>query len=164
MNENKFSNEAPEQVIIYPDTHIIEINGACEQKAYGLFDSQTGTQVSDFIKGTSGKVEFKKLDPLRHYDVGTIENTGEEKPNFAINWTNGMRDDTDDILNNSRNLPVKYPYIYRIINNENNSDNVFDLVDNNTKKVGEVINLTQSGDKPQFTYVHSFKMADDTKK
>ncbi len=63
---------------------------------------------------------------------------GDEKPEFSINWTASMRDNTDTILNNSDNMPVEFPRRYYIKNNENNSNNIFDLVDNKGDKVGEV--------------------------
>ena len=163
MNENKFLNNSPEQVILIPNPRRIGISRAIPARAYGLFDSETGTQVSEFKKGTDGQVEFKDLNPSRHYDVGTIENMGDEKPEFAINWTVPMRDNTDDILKNSGNLPVIFPCNYIIKNNENNSNNVFDLVDNNGDKVGEVVKLAPTGDKPNFRIAWTFRMKDDTK-
>ncbi len=163
MNENKFINKTPEQVVLTPNPRKIEINGACAQRAYGLFDSETGTQVTGFKKGTDGQVEFNNLDPNRHYDVGAIEGMGDDKPYFAITYTQPMRDDTDDILNNSGNLPVDFPRTYYIKNNGNNSNNIFDLVDNNGDKVGEVAKLSPTGDKPRFDMVWTFKMKDDTK-
>ena len=48
MEQNKSLNETPEQVVIYPKPRIIKIQNACAERAYGLFDSETGTQVSDF--------------------------------------------------------------------------------------------------------------------
>ena len=164
MEQNKSLNEQQEQVLIYPNPRRIKINCAQAQRAYGLFDSETGTQVTGFKKGTDGQVEFKDLNPSRHYDVGVIEGMGDDKPVFAINWTQLMRDDTDAILNNSGNLPVVYPAAYTIKDNDNNSNNIFDLVDDNGEKVGEVAKLSPTGDKPKFVYMHSFKMKDDTKK
>ena len=70
MNENKFLIESLEQVIIIPPIRIIEIYDSCPERAYGLFDSQTGTQVSDFVKGAGGQIEINNSEPLRHYDVG----------------------------------------------------------------------------------------------
>ena len=106
MNENKFLNDSPEKVVLTANPRKIGITSACPQRAYGLFDSATGTQVSEFKKGTTGQVEFTDLDPNRHYDVGAIENPGDEKPVFAINWIHPMKDNTDDILKNSGNRPV----------------------------------------------------------
>ena len=163
MNENKFLNEKPEQVILTPNPRKIIITPACAERAYGLFDSATGTQVSEFKKGTEDKVEFIGLDPNKHYDVGTIENMGDEKPYFAITYTQHMRDDTDTILNNSGNLPVAFPCVYSIKDNGNNTNNVFDMVDDKGDKVGEVIKLAPTGDKPRFVQVHTFNMKDDTK-
>ena len=162
MNENKLLNEYPEQVVLTPNPRKIGITRACANRAYGLFDSKTGTQVTGFKKGTDGKVEFIDLNQNRHYDVGTIEGMGDEKPEFAIAWTARMRDDTDTILKNSDNLPVVYPKIYHIIDNDNN--NIFDLVDNNGDKVGEVAKLAPMGDKPKFVCIHTFTMKDDTQK
>ena len=164
MNENKLLNDYPEQVVLTPNPRKIEINSACPARAYGLFDSETGTQVSEFKKGTDGKVEFKDLEPNRHYDVGAIEGMGNDKPQFAINWTRTMKDNTDDILKNSDNLPVIFPYNYIIKNNENKSNNVFDLVDDTGEKVGEVINLSQTSAKPRFVCIQTFRMKDDTQK
>ncbi len=164
MNENKLLNDCPEQVILTPNPRKIRIEGTCAQRAYGLFDSATGTQVTGFKKGTDGQVEFDNLDPNKHYDVGAIEGMGDDKPVFAINWTQLMRDDTDNILNNSGNLPVEFPCRYYIKNNENNSNNIFDLVDDNGDKVGEVAKLSPTGDKPEFTWVCTFRMKDDTQK
>ena len=163
MNENKLLNDYPEQVVIYPKPRIIKIQNACANRAYGLFDSQTGTQVSEFKKGTDGQVEFDKLDPSRHYDVGAIEGMGDEKPEFSMIWTISMRDDTDTILKNSDNLPVAFPCAYYIKNNGNNSNNVFDMVDDKGDKVGEVVKLAPTGDKPRFVITWTFKMKDDTK-
>lgn len=164
MNENKLLNDYPEQVVIYPKPRIIKIQNACANRAYGLFDSQTGTQVSDFKKGTEGKVEFADLNPQKHYDVGAIEGMGDKKPYFAISWNPKMKDNTDAILKNSRNLPVEYPEPYLIKDIGNNSNNIFDLVDKNNNHVGQVINLSQTGDKPRFKQIWSLKMKDDTQK
>lgn len=163
MNENKFLNETPEQVVIFPKPRIIRINTTEPARAYGIFDSQTGTQVSEFKKGTDGQVEFADLDPNRHYDVGAIEVMGDEKPYFAINWTKKMKDDTDTILKNSDNLPVEFPQTYVIINN-NDKNNVFDIADDKGEIVGQVINLSQTKDKPKFEWVKTFKMKDETNK
>ncbi len=161
MSENKFLNENPEQVIITPTPRIIRINNAQAFRAYGLFDSETGTQVSEFKNGADGQVEFKDLDPNRHYDVGTIENPGDEKPQFSMIWNNSMKDDRDAILNNSDNLPIVYPKIYSI-KDDDNSNNVFNLVDDKGETVGQVMNLLQTGDKPKFMNAHTFRMKDDT--
>ncbi len=163
MNENKFLNETPEQVVIFPKPRIIRINTTEPERAYGIFDSKTGTQVSEFKKGTDGQVEFADLDPNRHYDVGAIEGMGDEKPYFAINWTKKMKDDTDTILKNSDNLPVEFPQTYVIINN-NDKNNVFDIADDKGEIVGQVINLSQTKDKPKFEWVKTFKMKDETNK
>ena len=163
MNENKFLNETPEQVVIFPKPRIIRINTTEPERAYGIFDSKTGTQVSEFKKGTDGQVEFADLDPNRHYDVGAIEGMGDEKPYFAINWTKKMKDDTDTILKNSDNMPVEFPQTYVIINN-NDKNNVFDIADDKGEIVGQVINLSQTKDKPKFEWVKTFKMKDETNK
>ncbi len=163
MSENKFLNENPEQVVVIPNPRVIRINHARPARAYGLFDSETGTQVSEFKNGADGQVEFKNLDPNRHYDVGAIENPGDAKPQFAIDWTPEMIDDTDDILKNSGNLPVIYPYPYEIIDKKH-QNNSFDLVDKNGETVGQVINLIQTGDKPNFRQVWTLRMKDDTAK
>ncbi len=162
MNENKFLNDSPEKVVLTANPRKIGITSACPQRAYGLFDSATGTQVSEFKKGTTGQVEFTDLDPNRHYDVGAIEGMGDEKPQFTMIWTCRMRDDTDTILKNSGNLPVEFPCTYYIIDNGKNSNNVFDLVDDNGDKVGEVAKLAPTGDKPEFKMVWTFRMKDDT--
>ena len=148
MNENKSLNEQQEQVLIYPNPRRIKINCAHANRAYGLFDSETGTQVSDFKKGTTGQVEFDKLDPGKHYDVGTIEAMGDEKPEFAIMWTHEMKDNTDEILKKSGN----------------NSDNIFDIIDDKGETVGQVAKLSPTGDKPEFHCIHSLKIKDDTQK
>lgn len=162
MEQNKFLNETPEQVVLTPNPRKIKIQNACANRAYGLFDSETGTQVGEFKKGTDGKVEFDKLEPSRHYDVGAIENMGDEKPEFSIAWTIPMKDETDDILKNSGNLPVVYPQPYTIKDNGSNSNNIFDLVDDNGNKVGQVMNLSPTGDKPRFNWVRTLKIKDDT--
>ncbi len=164
MNENKLLNDYTEQVVLTPNPRKIGITHAYAQRAYGLFDSETGTQVTGFKKGTDGQVEFNNLDPNRHYDVGAIEGMGDEKPVFAINWTENMIDDTDTILKNSGNLPVIYPATYTIKDNGSNSNNIFDLVDDNGDKVGEVAKLAPTGDKLQINFICSFKMKDDTQK
>ena len=164
MNENKFLNDLPEQVVLTPNPRKIGITNAHAQRAYGLFDSETGTQVTGFKKGTDGKVEFTSLNPNKHYDVGAIESMGDEKPQFVISWNTIMKDNTDEILNNSGNLPVDFPRTYYIKNNGNNSNNIFDLVDDNGDKVGEVAKLSPTGDKPEFCMAWTFKMKDDTQK
>ncbi len=162
MEQNTSLNQPQEQVVVTPTPRTIRINSAHPARAYGLFDSATGTQVNDFKKGTEGQVEFSGLDPSRHYDVGAIEGMGDEKPQFALIWTVRMKDDTDEILKNSGNLPVEYPNVYFIKDNGNN--NVLDMVDSKGEKVGEIANLTSTGDKPKIHYIWSFKMKDDTKK
>ena len=164
MEENKILNDSPEQVVLTPNPRKIGITSAHAERAYGLFDSETGTQVSEFKKGTDGQVEFTGLEPSKHYDVGAIEGMGDDKPVFAINWTQLMRDDTDAILNNSGNLPVVYPATYTIKDNGNNSNNIFDLVDDSGEKVGEVAKLSPTGDKPKFAWAKTFRMKDDTQK
>ena len=163
MNENKFLNDYPEQVVLNPNPRKIEINYARAERAYGLFDSETGTQVTGFKKGTDGKVEFTDLNPQKHYDVGAIEGMGDDKPQFAIAWNFPMKDETDDILKNSGNLPVIYPKPYVIIDN-NNENNIFDIVDDKGETVGQVMNLSQTGDKPKFEWVCTLKIKDDTQK
>ncbi len=162
MEQNKILNETLEQVVLTPNPRRIEIHSARPARAYGLFDSETGTQVTGFKKGTEGKVEFAGLNPSKHYDVGAIEGMGDEKPQFKIIWTAPMRDETDEILKNSGNLPVVFTCTYHIIDNGNN--NVFDMVDTKGKKVGKVMKLSPTGDKPRFVYVHTFTMKDDTQK
>ena len=163
MNENKSLNQQQEQVLIYPNPRRIAINCANSERAYGLFDSETGTQVSEFKKGTTGQVEFADLEPSRHYDVGAIEGMGDEKPEFAIAWAYVMKDNTDEILKNSGNLPIEYPDPYKIIDN-NNKNNVFDIVDDRGETVGQVMNLSQTGDKPEISFICSLKVKDDTQK
>ena len=97
-----------------------------------------------------------------HYDVGIIENMGDEKPQFALMWSNQMRDTTEEILKNSKDLPVHYPCTYTIRYNNNNSKGVYDIVDDSGEKVGQVTKLSPQGDKPYICYVHSFRMKDDT--
>ena len=161
MKQEKFTDEMPE-VVLVPQPRRIVIDCTLSQRAYGLFDTVTGTQVSDFVKGNNEQIEFNDLEPGRHYDVGVIENTGDEKPHFAINWTADMRDDTNNILKNSVDLPVNYPCAYRIKYNDNNSDDVYDLADGNGEIVGRVAKLSPRGDKPKFTMVRTFRMKDDT--
>ncbi len=162
MEQNKFLNDSPEQVVIFPKPRIIRINNAESERAYGLFDSETGTQVTGFKKGIEGQIEFAGLDPNKHYDVGAIESMGDNKPEFAIAWISRMKDNTDDILKNSGNLPVEYPKPYEIIDN-NNKNNIFDIVDDNGETVGQVINLSQTGDKPRFVWITTLKMKDNSK-
>ena len=163
MEQNKFLNDSPEQVVIFPEPRRIRISNAIPARAYGLFDSETDTQVTGFKKGTDGQIEFNDLNPQKHYDVGAIESIGDEKPQFSIAWTYKMKDNTDEILKNSGNLPVEYPHPYVIIDN-NNKNNVFNIVDNNDETVGQVMNLYQTGDKPEFVSISTFRMKDDTQK
>ena len=160
IEQEKFSNDAPEEVILIPRPREIRINPTLPARAYGLFDTKTGTQVKDFVKGNGGQIEFKDLEPSMHYDVGVIENPGDDKPYFAIAWNTRMRDDTDTILSNSDDLPVVYPKIYTIKYKNGNSNGVYDLVDENGDTVGQVAQL--SGDKPEFAWIRSFRMKDDT--
>ena len=161
MEQNKFSNEAPEQVILIPSPRTIRINPAYSERAYGLFDTKTGTQVTDFVKGNGEQIEFNNLNPDMHYDVGVIENPGDVKPQYALIWANEMRDVTDDILNNSDNLPVEYPRTYTIRYKDGNG--TYDLIDDKGETVGQVMNLSQTGDKPRFVYICTLKIKDDTK-
>ncbi len=162
MKQEKFSNEAPEQVLLIPKPRRIEINCTLPARAYGLFDTKTGTQVKDFVKCNGGQIEFDNLDPNMHYDVGVIENMGDDKPQFAINWSEAMRDVTDEILKNSNDLPVVYPEIYKVRYKDGNSNGIYDLVDDNGDTVGQVAQLSPQGDKPWFNYIHSMRMKDDT--
>ena len=159
MEQNKFLDE---QVVLDPNKERIEIMSSHANRAYGLFDAQTGVQVTDFVKGNGGQIEFSHLAPGRHYDVGVVGGMSDDKPQFAIAWNQlGMRDDTDEILKNSGGLPITYPNAYRIRDIGNNG--VYDLVDDRGEKVGQVAQLTQQDDKPEFMYIMSFKMKDDTK-
>ena len=164
MKENKFSIDEPEEVLLIPTPRKIRITGAHAERAYGLFDTKTGTQVKDFVKGNGGTIEFSDLNPSMHYDVGVIENPGDEKPQFAIAWNHIMRDDTESFLSNSDNLPIEYPKIYTIKykdgTSKGNANGVYDLVDDSGETVGQVAQL--SGDKPWFEYVRTFRMKDDT--
>ena len=160
MEKNKFSIDSPEHVILNPKPRIIKIIAAQAERAYGLFDTKTGTQVTDFVKGNGEQIEFNNLNPDMHYDVGVIENPGDVKPQYALIWANEMRDVTDDILNNSDNLPVEYPRTYTIRYKDGNG--TYDLIDDKGETVGQVVQLTQ-GDKPWFNWVHSFRMKDVTK-
>ncbi len=163
MKEDKFSGEMP-KVMLVPKPRRIEISCTPKMRAYALYDTKTGVQVKDFIKCDGGKIEFNDLDPNMHYDVGFIENIGDEKPQFAINWTADMRDNTDAILNNSNDLPVLYPDPYLIKYKDDNSDGVYDLVDDKGKIVGQVTKLYPQEGKPEFRMVYSFRMKDDTVK
>ena len=151
--------EAPEQVILIPTPRRIQINWTQSQRAYGLFDTKTGTQVSDFVKGNGEQIEFDNLNPDMHYDVGVIENPGDKKPQFAIVWNVVMRDVTDDILKNSNDLPVVYPARY-LVKFKDGNNGIYDLVDEQGNTVGQVAQL--SGGKPYFRYVSTFRMKDDT--
>ncbi len=165
MGQEKFSNEMPEQVLLIPKPRRIRIDCTQSQRAYGLFDSKTGTQVRDFVKCNGGQIEFDNLDPNMHYDVGVIENMGDKKPYFAMIWTLKMRDDTDLILSNSGNLPVEYPYVYYVIDKDKSGNNrIFNLGDDKKEVVAQVTELTHGDDKLEFVGICSFKMVDDTKK
>ncbi len=161
MVQDKFSDKMPE-VLLVPKPRRIAINCTLEIRAYGLFDTVTGTQVKDFVKCDGKQIEFDNLNPNMHYDVGVIENMGDEKPQFAIMWSIQMRDDTEEILKNSNGLPIEYPHVYHVKFNDSNSKNVYDLVDDEGETVGQVVKLSPQDDKPYIHYVHSFKMKDDT--
>ncbi len=160
MKENKFSNEMP-KVTLVPKPRRIEISCTPKMRAYALFDTVSGTQVKDFVKCDGGKIEFDNLDPNTHYDVGVVENMGDEKPQFAIIWSARMRDTTEEILKNSNDLPVNYPCAYRIKYNDNNSNSVYDIVDDNGQTVGQVTKLSPQGDKPEFVMIYTCRMKDD---
>lgn len=160
MEQDKFSNVAPEVTLI-PKPRQITINCTLPQRAYALYDTKTGIQVKDFVKCDGGQIEFDNLDPNMHYDVGVVENMGDEKPQFAIMWSNVMRDTTEEILKNSNGLPVNYPYVYKIRYNNNISNGIYDIVDDSGETVGQVTKLSPQGDKPYINYVCSFKMKDD---
>ncbi len=161
MVQDKYTDEMP-IVVLVPKPRRIAIICTEQQRAYALFDTKTGTQVKDFVKCKGEKIEFNDLDPNMHYDVGVVENMGDEKPQFAIMWSNVMRDTTEEILKNSNDLPVNYPYAYRIKYKNNNSNGVYDIVDDKGEKVGEVTKLSPQDDKPYICYIHSFRMKDDT--
>ena len=160
MKENKFSNEMP-KVTLVPKPRRIEISCTPKMRAYALYDTKTGVQVKDFVKCDGGKIEFDNLDPNTHYDVGVIEDMGDEKPIFAIAWNQVMRDTTDEILKNANGLPIDYPCAYRIKYNDNNSNSVYDIVDDNGQTVGQVTKLSPQGDKPYINFICSFRMKDD---
>ncbi len=166
MEQNKFSGQMPEVTLI-PKPRRIRIICTLPIRAYALFDTKTGTQVKDFVKCDEGKIEFDNLDPNMHYDVGVIGNVqeirGDEKPQFALMWNPTMRDMTEEVLKNSNDLPVNYPCVYKIRYN-NNSDGVYDIVDDNGEKVGQVAQLSPQGDKPYIESICSFRMKDDTVK
>ncbi len=107
-------------------------------------------------------MEFHDLNPSIHYDVGVIEDMDEEKPEYALIWSERMRDVTDDILKNSNDLPVEYPQTYKVIYKNGNSNGVYDLVDDNGETVGQVAKLSPQGDKPYFHYITSMRMKNDT--
>ena len=156
MEQNRILDE---QVVLNPDKERIEINNSHMERVYGLFDAQTGVQVKDFVKGNGGQIAFNNLEPGRHYDVGVVGGMGDDKPQFAIAWNTKMRDDTDEILKNSGGLPISYPKAYRIKDIGNNR--VYDLVDDQGETVGQVAQLTQQDDKPEFMYIVSLKMKDE---
>lgn len=168
MKENKFLNEQQEQVTLSHDKKRIHIICTLPQRAYGLFDSETGTQVSNFKKCDEGNIEFNDLNPLKHYNVGVIENMGNDKPKFHISWTLPMRDETDSILSNSDNLPVEYPCVYTILDDNSKSvtegKRVFNLVDDKKQTVAQAEELTPSDDKLKFISLHTFQMEADSKK
>ena len=163
MVQDKFTDEMPEVTLI-PKPRRIRISCTQQMRAYALYDTKTGVQVKDFVKCDGEKIEFKDLDPNMHYDVGVVENIGDKKPQFAITWSKVMRDTTEEVLKNSKDLPVIYPYAYRIKYNDNNSNGVYDIVDDKGETVGQVANLSTKGDKPEFSMVCSFRMKDDTVK
>ena len=157
--------DAPEQVILIPTPRTIRINPTSSQRAYGLFDTKTGTQVKDFVKGNGEEIEFKDLDPDMHYDVGVVENIGDDKPYFAIIWTLPMRDNTEEVLSNSNNLPVVYPYTYTISDDKTDiqGKRIFDLADDKKDVVAQAVELTPGDEKLEFARMHTFLMVDDTK-
>ena len=161
MAQDKFSNEMP-KVTLVPKPRRINIDCTPKMRAYALYDTVTGTQVKDFVKCDGGQIEFDNLDPNMHYDVGVIENPGDEKPQFAIMWNHSMRDNTDEILKNSNGLPVDYPRPYVIKYKNGNSNGVYDIVDDSGETVGQVAKLSPQGDKPKFVMVFSLRMKDDT--
>ncbi len=156
MEQDKISKEMP-KITLVPKPRRIVIICTLPQRAYALYDTKTGTQVKDFVKCDGGQIEFDNLDPNMHYDVGVVENMGNEKPQFAIMWNKRMRDMTEEILKNSNDLPVIYPCVYKIRYNDN-SNGVYDIVDDNNETVGQVTKITSQGDKPYIRYICSFKM------
>ena len=154
MNENKILNNLSDKVTLSPDKKRIEIIHAEPARAYGLFDSKTGKQIGDFIDSKNGQVEFNNLDPNKHYDVGVIENKGDEKPEFAMIWTVPMKDDTDNILNNSDN--------YVIVSDESELNNILNKVDANKFKqfnedffINNKLLIVQAGINPE---MHKLKI------
>ena len=83
MVQDKFTDEMP-KVVLVPKPRRIKIDCTQKLRAYALYDTKTGTQVKDFVKCDGGKIEFDNLDPNMHYDVGVIENMGDEKPRCGI--------------------------------------------------------------------------------
>ncbi len=162
MNENKFINEQPEKVVLTPDRQRIEIIETLPQRAYGLFDSESGKQIGDFISGKKGQVEFNNLSPNKIYDIGIMEKQGEEKPEFQINWNEIMRDGSDFILNNPEKTPIVYPGAYRIIDNGKSFDNqIYSIVDDNNKELGQVTELSPANDKPGINFIRTLRIKDD---
>ena len=161
MVQDKYTDEMP-IVVLVPKPRRIAIDCTAQQRAYALFDTVTGTQVKDFVKCDGGKIEFDNLDPNMHYDVGVIENMGDEKPQFAIMWNQNMRDNTEEILKNSNGLPIDYPNPYLIKYKDDNAGGVYDLVDDNGETVGQVAKLSPHDEKPYIRYVYSLRMKDDT--
>ena len=161
MEQNRFSNEMP-KVTLVPKPRRIRIDCVLKIRAYALYDTKTGVQVKDFAKCKGEKIEFDNLDPNMHYDVGVMENMGDEKPQFAIMWNDKMRDETEEILKNSNGLPIDYPNPYLIKYKDGNADGVYDIVDDNGETVGQVAKLSPQGEKPYIQYIYSLRMKDDT--
>ena len=154
MGKDKVSDES-EQIVIYPADMVIEVRNANPKMAYGLFENDTGTQVTNFVKAAKGRVEFTDLNPRRCYDVGVVKYLDEVKPQFCILWNDYMAINKNAKLNSCNKMPVEYPYNYRVKYLSKNYDGVLDLVDDKNEPVGLTIKTT-SGNKARLIEVHSF--------
>lgn len=158
MKGDKSICSLSEQVIIFPDRGIIKINNAHSKRAYGLFDTAVGAQIGEFVKGNDAEIEFNNLDSSMHYDVGVIEDMGDENPQFAMMWNDYMQDNMEEKFNTPHDLPVKYPCVYRVKYVGKNLDGVSDLISDNNESVGLTVKLFPRGNRPGLLEVHSFRM------
>ena len=75
LNENKLqiSSANPEKAVRSDDKKQIAIMWTLPIREYAVFNTKTGEQVTPFVNGENGIVEFSNLNPNIKYEVKTGE-------------------------------------------------------------------------------------------
>ncbi len=93
MKNNNLLNE---KAIQSNDKKTIAIMWTLPIREYAVFNTKTGEQVTPFVNGENGIVEFSNLNPNIKYEVKTREVPSEEKPKIRIMWTIPLIDDKNE--------------------------------------------------------------------